>query len=263
MLIHVFFPDDTWDHFRHKETPSNPHGYRPSANRCTSLWVGDGGRVEGDKLVADFGDIEPAFADLVRAKRYRKISASFWSPHAASHPAPEAYTLKHVGFLGASAPAVTGLKDAEFNASVEGVVEFGDDKEQMLDFVCAIDDGQFVSFSNGAGTVGYALVSTGVALGVTALGNLLIKALIPPSSDDSTNSSYSISSTKNQMVPDGAVPVVLGTYHFAPPYAARPYTEIVDDKQFMRAQSQRPMAAARLRIMPPATRLNCRRAASV
>jgi hypothetical protein len=156
----------------------------PQADAPAYGWV-TGLRVEGNKLVADFGDIDPDFADLVKAKRYRKISASFWSPNASSNPTPGAYTLKHVGFLGAAAPAVTGLKDAEFKSSVEGVVEFGDDdivdlpehhqrtiarhhhdvaleklifegrllpihKDQMLDFVSAIDDGQSVSFSDGA-----------------------------------------------------------------------------------------------------------------
>ncbi|WP_321362589.1 phage tail protein [uncultured Celeribacter sp.] len=87
-----------------------------------------------------------------------------------------------------------------------------------------------------AGTAGYALVSAGVAIGVTALGNLLINALIPPTkADDETRNSYSISSTKNQIIPNGAVPVVLGKMRFAPPFAALPYTEIVGDDQYIRA----------------------------
>nr|WP_321511087.1 phage tail protein [uncultured Celeribacter sp.] len=104
--------------------------------------------------------------------------------------------------------------------------------------IAAVAAGAWVAGALGfaAGTVGYALVSTGVALGVTALGNLLINALIPPSSsDDDTRKSYSITSTKNKVSPDGAVPVVLGSYRFAPPFAALPYTEIVGDDQYIRA----------------------------
>lgn len=147
-------------------------------------WV-TGLQVKEGKLVADFGDIEPEFSALVKAKRYRKVSASFWTPDAPSNPTPGQYALKHVGFLGAAAPAVPGLKDAEFKADESGIVAFGEDdiadlpaehlrimarhqhevalekliadgrllplhKAQMLDFVSALDDGSAVSFADGA-----------------------------------------------------------------------------------------------------------------
>lgn len=146
-------------------------------------WV-TGLSVKGDKLVADVGDIEPEFSALVKAKRYRKVSASFWKPTAPSNPNPGKWTLKHVGFLGATAPAVPGLKDAEFGDTGSDTVAFGEDdiadlpaehlatiarhhhevaleklisdgkllprhKASVLDFVCALDDGSAVSFSDG------------------------------------------------------------------------------------------------------------------
>lgn len=89
-------------------------------------WV-SGLRVEGDRLVADFSDIDPQFADLVKAKRYRKISSSFYKPDAQNSPSPGKWSLKHVGFLGAAAPAVTGLKEASFSNHESGVVAFGED----------------------------------------------------------------------------------------------------------------------------------------
>ncbi|MGH1355376.1 MAG: TipJ family phage tail tip protein [Thalassovita sp.] len=79
--------------------------------------------------------------------------------------------------------------------------------------------------------VGTALVT----LGASVVGQLLLNALIPPPQPDEVKQSYSISGWKNKLDPDGAVPVVLGTVRFAPPFAARPYTEIVGDDQYLRA----------------------------
>lgn len=72
------------------------------------------------------GDVEPAFAELVNRKRYSSISASFWAPTAPGNPVPGVYSLRHVGFLGATPPALKGLREPEFGASDEGVVEFGE-----------------------------------------------------------------------------------------------------------------------------------------
>ncbi len=45
---------------------------------------------------------------------------------------------------------------------------------------------------------------------------------------------YSISGWRNRLDPDGAGPFVLGSLRYAPPFAARPYTEIVGDWQYLR-----------------------------
>jgi hypothetical protein len=82
------------------------------------------------------------------------------------------------------------------------------------------------------GTFGLAVASAGL----TVLGTLLINALIPPVTPDTDKAaSYSITGLQNQAIPNGAVPSVLGTMRFAPPYAALPYTEIVGDDVFIRA----------------------------
>ncbi|MBT9382233.1 phage tail protein [Pseudooceanicola sp. CBS1P-1] len=88
-----------------------------------------------------------------------------------------------------------------------------------------------------AGTFAYSAAYAGTALAVTALGNLLINALIPPVTADSRDAEnrYSISGFKNTLDPNGAVPVVLGTIRFAPPYALRGHSEIVGDFQYIRA----------------------------
>lgn len=83
-----------------------------------------------------------------------------------------------------------------------------------------------------AATIGGALITVGVNL----LGSLLINALIPPvKPDDERRSTYSISGWRNALNPDGAVPEVLGQIRYAPPFAARPWTEIVGDWQYIRS----------------------------
>ncbi len=79
---------------------------------------------KGDRLVATPQDVDPAFADLVAQRRYAKVSASFWLPDSPSNPTPGVYALRHVGFLGAVAPAVKGLRPVAFGADDEMVIEF-------------------------------------------------------------------------------------------------------------------------------------------
>lgn len=76
-------------------------------------------------MAAEPDQVDAAFAELVNAGRFKKISASFYLPDAPGNPAPGVYYLRHVGFLGAQPPAVKGLKNASFAASEEGVIEFG------------------------------------------------------------------------------------------------------------------------------------------
>lgn len=77
-------------------------------------------------------DLEPAFAESVRARRYGKVSAKFYRPDDANNPTPGVWALRHVGFLGAQPPGVKGLDDPAFAASDDGcvmfqeAVEFGD-----------------------------------------------------------------------------------------------------------------------------------------
>lgn len=79
--------------------------------------------LDGDVLKAELGQLDPAFAELVEAGRYKKRSASFWLPKSRGNPTPGRLALKHVGFLGAVPPAVKGLKDVEF-ADGDEAVEF-------------------------------------------------------------------------------------------------------------------------------------------
>jgi hypothetical protein len=72
---------------------------------------------EGGTLLADFKDVAPEFADLVKAGRFKKRSISLY---------PDG-SLRHVGFLGATPPAVKGLKDVAFAEGEARTFEFGEE----------------------------------------------------------------------------------------------------------------------------------------
>ncbi|HEU4602028.1 MAG TPA: hypothetical protein VFS24_08670 [Steroidobacteraceae bacterium] len=93
----------------------------PAYGWIKSLEFSDDGYV-----IAEEEQLEPQFAELREAGRYKKVSASWYLPDAPSNPKPGSLYLKHVGYLGAAAPAVKGLRTANFAASEEGTVEFGD-----------------------------------------------------------------------------------------------------------------------------------------
>ena len=59
----------------------------------------------GGALEAQPHQVDAAFAELVGAGRFKKFSASFYAPDAPANPVPGVYYLRHVGFLGAMAPA--------------------------------------------------------------------------------------------------------------------------------------------------------------
>ncbi len=75
-------------------------------------------------LEAEVDQVDPAFAELVNEGKFKKISARFFKPKAAHNPKPGAFYLEHVGFLGAAAPAVAGLKSASFAADPTETVAF-------------------------------------------------------------------------------------------------------------------------------------------
>lgn len=91
-----------------------------------------------------------------------------------------------------------------------------------------------------AGTTAGALALT---IGTSIIGTLAINALIPPANQKmdelsgQTNSSntLSLNGTSNQLIPYGVVPRVYGRHRIFPPLAARHYTEVVGDQQFIRA----------------------------
>jgi len=90
----------------------------PETNAPAYGWVKGMDFADGT-LGAYLGDLAPSFAEAVKDKRYTKVSASFFPPQSSANPRPGVFYLRHVGFLGAAAPAVPGLRPVSF-ASAEG-----------------------------------------------------------------------------------------------------------------------------------------------
>lgn len=95
----------------------------PEHNHPAYAWV-KGLKLEGDILKAELHQVDPAFSEMVSNGRYKKISASFYLPQSESNPKKGSLYLRHVGFLGAMAPAIKGLRNPTFSENEEGVIDF-------------------------------------------------------------------------------------------------------------------------------------------
>lgn len=87
----------------------------------------------------------------------------------------------------------------------------------------------------GYGPLGTALLQAGIAIG----GLLLVNALVPIKTPgikqgEERENLNQITGASNQVLPFGSIPFVIGEVRFFPPFAARPYTEISGDEQYLR-----------------------------
>jgi hypothetical protein len=92
----------------------------PESNRPAYGWV-TGLQADGDVLKTTHRQVEPHFAEMVEAGRFKKRSASFYAPDDPANPKPGVWYLRHVAWLGAQPPAVKGLKDIEFSEAALAV----------------------------------------------------------------------------------------------------------------------------------------------
>lgn len=74
--------------------------------------------------------VDAAFAEHVGRGTWKKVSACFYTPTAAANPVPGVWYLKHVGFLGAAAPALKGLRAVSF-------AEAGEDDTATVEFAAS------------------------------------------------------------------------------------------------------------------------------
>lgn len=84
-----------------------------------------------------------------------------------------------------------------------------------------------------AGTLGASLLGAAISIG----GALLVQALFPPSKpkrEVEPEQRYSIGGGRNGASPYSTVPATLGFHRMQPLYAAKPYTEIIGDDQYLR-----------------------------
>jgi len=80
------------------------------------------------RLAMDTHQVPPQFSELVRTGAYKKRSAAFYPPTHPNNPAPGAWYLRHVAFLGAQPPAIAGLADIQFGDDAAGLVAFSEEQ---------------------------------------------------------------------------------------------------------------------------------------
>ncbi|WP_386259669.1 hypothetical protein [Tabrizicola soli] len=90
--------------------------------------------VEGGILKATLQDTVAEFAEVVRNGRYKRVSISLFLPSSSANPKPGTFYLKHVGFLGAAAPAVPGLKPVKFHGGTGDSLIFSQDRPGAASF---------------------------------------------------------------------------------------------------------------------------------
>lgn len=106
-------------------------------------WVESLAATGDGVLEATAHQVDPAFAEMVADGRFKRVSASFYAPDAATNPAPGVWYLRHVGFLGAHPPAVKGLRPVQFSAgaAADGLVtiEFSTPAEDAMTTTATTD----------------------------------------------------------------------------------------------------------------------------
>ncbi len=85
----------------------------PKLNDPAYGWLASAA-TDGELMTGTAQDVDAEFAEMVNNKRFPKISTSFFHPNSPSNPKPGVWYIRHIGFLGAKAPAVKGLKPASF-----------------------------------------------------------------------------------------------------------------------------------------------------
>ena len=103
----------------------------PATDAPAYGWV-DKLYVEGDILKATLENVTPELVDMVKKKQFQKVSIALVLPNASSNPKPGSFYLRHVGFLGAAAPAVPGLKPVSFAGVSADMIEFSQDVKPVF-----------------------------------------------------------------------------------------------------------------------------------
>lgn len=93
----------------------------------------------GITMLASFGEVDPTFAGMVEAGRFKKRSASFYRDPVTG----EVTGLRHVGFLGAKPPDIKGLKDVQFDDAGREVAEVTFEESDMADNNKQLEDSLF------------------------------------------------------------------------------------------------------------------------
>jgi hypothetical protein len=79
--------------------------------------------AKGPDLFAEPHQVNPEFAELVKAGAFKKVSISLYPKDHPHNPVPGVYYPRHLGYLGATPPAIKGLKPTEFAAADAECIE--------------------------------------------------------------------------------------------------------------------------------------------
>lgn len=92
-----------------------------------------------ERLDADLGDdLDPQFTAAVEAGKFRKVSLALFPPSHSANPKPGHWYPRHIGFLGAAAPAVTGLKPVAFADGQPFHFDAGTERDLVeVEFACS------------------------------------------------------------------------------------------------------------------------------
>lgn len=86
-------------------------------------WIESMSYSDGD-VEAIPHQVSVEFEEAVKAGKFKKVSASWYTPDHPQNPAPGNLYLRHVGFLGAQPPAIKGLRPVEFSEGEGETIEF-------------------------------------------------------------------------------------------------------------------------------------------
>jgi hypothetical protein len=93
----------------------------PATDSPAYGWVSMLTMGQDNVLAATPEKVDPGLIDLYDRGAYTKVSASWYPPGAPGNPVPQAWYLRHIGFLGAQPPAVKGLPPAQFSSDRNAV----------------------------------------------------------------------------------------------------------------------------------------------
>lgn len=105
---------------RHRGPRANVVIGHPAVERADEVAGPVRALVESEGKLYAVADIGPKFVELVRAGRFKHVSASFYGRYAMGNPAQGTFYLRHVGMLGAMPPAIKGLEPLDFAAPSHG-----------------------------------------------------------------------------------------------------------------------------------------------
>lgn len=104
----------------------------PTTDAPAYGWIGRLA-MENGHLVAHPSEIAPAFAEVVAGGHYRKVSPQIYPPASPANPKPGQWYLQHVGFLGASPPAIKGMGTVAFAEDAGTTITLELKESEMID----------------------------------------------------------------------------------------------------------------------------------